>query len=289
MQCANDRYYKNTGVDARMNKWMKMASLVVLLIGAGYFFGTICRQIGFAYELILAPSRELINLLLRFLLALIAVGVTAGLVSALLRPVWIGMLAFALSGLAILLGWQVITGSSILLILAYILIASFYTVDVAKALNQYTKFSVHPLVKGQGILLIFLIFIASGGLGFGSAAHIKQEGFYIPKPFIEMFTEQIGKLLSAHVPEEKREEVMVNFKKEFPSTISRFSEQTAKHYKQFIPLIIAAGLFIPLLVVARMVAWVPALVLRAIFPLLTALGITKVINETQEVQRLIID
>jgi hypothetical protein len=108
-----------------MNKWLKMASLAALLIGTGYFFGTICRQIGLAYELILAPSRELINLLLQFLLALIAMGITAGLVATLLRPIWAGVFAFILSGLAILLGWQVTTGNSILLVLIYVLIAFF--------------------------------------------------------------------------------------------------------------------------------------------------------------------
>jgi hypothetical protein len=138
-------------------------------------------------------------------------------------------------------------------------------------------------------LLISLIFIASGSLGFGSAAHIEREGFSIPKPYTEMLVEQVGRLLEAQVPEERREEVMANFRKEFHSTIFKFSEHATERYGQFIPLIISAGLFIPLLAIARLIAWIPILILSAIFPLLTKLGITKVISKTEEVQRLIID
>ena len=82
-----------------MSKWLKIAFFTALLIGTGYFFGTICRQVGHAYELILTPSRELLALLLWFLLAVGALIVSAGLVAALLRPVWVGCIAFALSGL----------------------------------------------------------------------------------------------------------------------------------------------------------------------------------------------
>jgi len=47
-----------------MNKWLKVTFFVLLLVGAGYFFGTVCRQIGQAYSLILSPSEELLSLLL---------------------------------------------------------------------------------------------------------------------------------------------------------------------------------------------------------------------------------
>ena len=58
--------------------------LTALLVAAGYFLGVVCRQIGKSYELMLSPSMELLSLFLRFLLALGAVAVAAGLVAALL-------------------------------------------------------------------------------------------------------------------------------------------------------------------------------------------------------------
>lgn len=41
--------------------------------------------------------------------------------------------------------------------------------------------------------------------------------------------------------------------------------------------------------ITRLLSWIPILVLRAIFPILTAMGVTKVVTETREVKRLTIE
>ena len=51
---------------------------------------------------------------------------------------------------------------------------------------------------------------------------------------------------------------------------------------------IAASLFMSLVTIIRLLAWVPTAFLSIIFPLLAALGMTEVVSETQEVQRLVI-
>jgi len=271
-----------------MSKWLKTAFLAALLMGAGYFFGTVCDQIGQAYELILFPSGKLLDLLLLFLLAMGAVIVTAGLVAALLRPVWVGIIAFGLSGSAMLLGWQVTLGSGILS-LVYLLAASLYAVGVARELNQRIGFSVRPIGAGQGMLLMTLALVACSSLYFGYAAYIEREGFSLPESYIEMFMDQMEKQIKARVPAEEREEVVAEFRGEFRRTVDEFLESTVKPYERFIPLALAVSLLMPLVTITRLLAWVPTVILGVVFPLLTALGVTKVIRETREVQRLVID
>ncbi len=271
----------------KMNKWLKMAFLAVPLIGAGYFFGRMCRQVGQVYELILSPSWELLNLMLWFLLALGAVAVTAGVVAALLRPVWVGIIAFALSGLTILLGWQVTVGSGVL-VLVYLLAASLYTVGIARELKARIRFSVRPISEGQGMLLMVLILVVCGSLYLGCAAHIEREGFSVPESYTEMFMEQMGERIEAQTPAEERQEEEAKFRDEFRTGIDEFFEHTVKPYERFIPLAIAIGLFMPLLTITRLLALVPIVILSVIFRLFTALGITKVVSETQEVQELVI-
>ena len=270
-----------------MSKWLKATFLAAPLIGAGYFFGMICKRISQAYELILAPSGEILILLLWFLLALVAVMVSAGLVAALLRPVWAGIIVFALSGLAMLLAWQVTVGSGIL-ILIYLLAASLYAVGVARELNERIRFSVRPIGEGQAMLRMTLILVSCGSLYFGYAAHVEREGFSIPESYIEMFMEQMEMQIMTQVPAEGSEEAVAQFREEFRSRIDDFFEQTLKPYEQFIPLGLAAGLFMPLVSIVSLLAWVPTIVLNLIFTLLTMLGVTEVITETQEVQRLTI-
>ena len=270
------------------NKWLKFTFFTILLIGAGYFFGTICRQIGQAYNLILSPSGELLNLLLWLLIALGGLMVAAGLVAALLRPLWIGIIAFIVSGLAMLLGWWQVTIGNGILILVYLLVAFFYTVVVARELNERIRFSVRPISEGQNILLMVLILVVCGSLYFGCAARIEQEGFSPPQFYIKMFMEQMEKQIEARVSAKERQEVITQFRKEFQRTVDEFFESTVKPYEKYIPLAIAAVLFMPLVTITRLLVWVPTVLMSIIFPLLKVLGVVKLISETREVQRLVI-
>lgn len=232
---------------------------------------------------------ELLNLLLWFLLALYVVTVTAGLAAALLRPMWIAITAFALSGLAMPLGWQLTIGSGILS-LVYLLAGVLYVSAVTKKLNQQIEFSVQPVAKSQGLLRMALVLIACGSLYLGCAAHIEQEGFSIPEPYLKIASDQIEeRIIKPKVPEWQYQEAAAGFREEFKHAVDNFSENTIKPYERFIPLAIVAVLFTPLITIVSLLAWIPAMLLRIIFPLLKISGITKIVSETKEVQRLTID
>ena len=270
-----------------MSKRLKTLFFTILIIGAGYFFGTICKQIDQAYELILAPSLELLILILWLLLAFGLVLVSAGLVATLLRPIWVGFIAFALSGLAILLGWYIAPINGILAFV-YVLAGVAYTRSVDGQLNQQIKFSVRPISQCQGILLTTLILVACGSLYLGYGEHIKREGFSIPESYVEMLMEQMEKQILARAPAEGSEEIVAQFREEFQRSIDGFIERTVKPYERFIPLAIALSLFMPLVTITGLLTWVPALFLNVLFTLLTALRVTETVTETREVQRLII-
>lgn len=274
------------GENKNIGKWFKVSFFIILLIGTGYFFGTICKQIGQSYDLILSPSKELLILLLWFLLTLFAVLVSSGLVVALVRPIWTGVIAFALSGLAMLMGWDLTIGSCIL-ILIYILIAIFYTVSVAKEMTQRIKFSVSPISEGQAILTIALILLACGSLYFGYSEYIKEEGFSIPEFYIEKLMEQMEKRVGEELPPLQRRSAIAELREELNKMINNFTEQI-KSYEKFIPIAISLGLFMPLVTITRLLSWIPAGILSIIFLLLKAMGITKIVSETKEVQRLVI-
>lgn len=274
------------GENKNIGKWFKVSFFIILLIGTGYFFGTICKQIGQSYDLILSPSKELLILLLWFLLTLFAVLVSSGLVVALVRPIWTGVIAFALSGLAMLMGWDLTIGSCIL-VLIYILIAIFYTVSVAKEMTQRIKFSVSPISEGQAILTIALILLACGSLYFGYSEYIKEEGFSIPEFYIEKLMEQMEKRVGEELPPLQRRLAIAELREELNKMINNFTEQI-KSYEKFIPIAISLGLFMPLVTITRLLSWIPAGILSIIFLLLKAIGITKIVSETKEVQHLII-
>lgn len=268
-------------------RWIKIVIFSVLLIGAGYFFGTVCGQINQVYNLILAPSVEILYQFLWFLLAVLIIAVVAGLASALLRPVWIGIIAFAFSGAAMLLGWQITTTSSILAVL-YFLAGVIYMFVVSSKLNQLIKFSVQPVVKSQGILRIILILMACASLYLGYMSHIEKNGFSVPEQYFEILIGQVEKQVKAQVSEKEYKKIMPGLREELRGAIDKFSKGTIGPYGRFIPLIIAICLFMPLVTIVQLLSWIPAIFLCVIFPLLERLGVLKTVSETGEIQRLVI-
>ncbi len=274
--------------DKEVSTWLQFLFFTILLAGAGYFFGTIGKQINQSCQLILSPSIELLYLLLWLLAAIGAIVVAAGLVAALLRPLGIGILAFLLSGLAILLGWQVSLDTGVLT-LVYVLAASFYANSVAKELNERIRFSVRPISEGRSMLMMALILVTCGGLYLGCSAHIEREGFEIPETYFNMFMEPMKEQILAQIPEEERLQAGAKFEEQFQGMMENFFEETIKPYEQYIPLVITLGLFFPLQTITSLVSWLLPVVLSIIFSLLEALKVTRVVSETKEVQRLVVD
>jgi hypothetical protein len=81
---------------------------------------------------------------------------------------------------------------------------------------------------------------------------------------------------------------LARFRNEFRRIVDEFFERTVKPYEQFIPLAVAASLFMPLVTISSLLAWVPTMLLSIVFPVLKALGVIKVVSETREVQTLVI-
>jgi len=277
-----------------MSRIIKIVILAGLLVAASYLLGTICRRVQWGYELIFAPSLELGTLLLWCLAGAGAVAVASGLAAALVRPLWASALAFLLASLALLLGWEVRRGMGLLALL-YFLALLLYAVGTARALEERVRFSVRAcLSDGLSLLLTVLALIACGGIYFSYAAQIEAEGFSIPPSLKDTFVEMVMQRLSAQMEaqEELKPEEMGKQLAEIREQMERMwlepAESRLKPYERFIPAALALGLFWTLRTLLAFLAWVPALVLRGLFPLLTLLRVTKVVRETREVERLVI-
>ena len=268
-----------------MNRWIKYIIFILLMIGAGYFFGTICGQIGEVDQLFLAPGIDLLYLFLWFLLSLAVMLICAGLVAALLRPLWVSAITFLLSGLAMLLGWQVTVVSGVLIFI-FVLLGIGYANNVMKGLEKQIDFTMRPISQNQNILLIGLILVACGSLYIGFSEYIAREGFAIPERYLEFIMEPMEKQIVLAAPEEGRQEMVIEFREEFQSFMDGFFDQTLKPYERYLPLILSGGLFFSVYTVAGLLTWIPTLFVQAILTLLTSIGIAKYEFETREVRRL---
>jgi len=271
-----------------MSKSLKIAFFTLLHIGASYMFGWVCKEMDVAYELILLPSTELLTLLLKFLWALGVLLMSAGLVAALLRPVRVGYLAFVLSGIAILLGWRIsIVAGAFALI--YVLAGIVYTTSVDREMKERIRFSIRSVSAGQAILSMALILITCGSLYLGYKGHIDREGFSLPEPYIDLFLDQMEKQIKLPETEEAGDQVVAELREQLKQNTEDLIYEKLKPYEAFIPLGLSAGVFMSLMTITSILLWLPALFLGIIFSLLNVIGVTTVVTEMREVQRVVID
>jgi hypothetical protein len=270
----------------KTSRLVKSVVFVVLLIAASCFLGIICRQVGQLGDTIFSPSLDMLYLLLRLLLALALVAITAGLVATLVRPLWICFVAFALSSLAALFIWG-LNLVGIVIAAVFLLAGILYSRGVAKGLSERITFTVRPIQDSQTILFIALIIAACGCFYSGYADQIEEEGFTIP-PFV---TDMAGRIAEGQIEEEQsltpeeKEQRVAEVKEEVEQQIERWIEP----YEEFIPIGIAISLLGILMTIVQLLSWLPILILRAVFAILAACHVTSLVTETQEVERLTID
>lgn len=128
-----------------MAKLLKILFFAALLIAAGYFFGSVCAQVNQQYQLIFSLSKDLLSLVFGVLLALGTVAVAAGIVAVLFRPFWVCIVAFGLSTLAMLFGWEWRAGASILALL-YFFVSLIYARGIAQELDNLVLRLVFPFL-----------------------------------------------------------------------------------------------------------------------------------------------
>lgn len=283
---------------AQAKRWhvgraMKMIVLSALLIAAAYFFGLTCGRVGQTYEMLFSPSRDVLYLVAWLLLAMGALAVTSGIVAVLFRPFWTCLVAFILSGAAMLVAWEISLGSGIA-VLVYLVVSLLYTRSVIAELNNLVRFSVAPVARSQTILLTTLAAVACISLYLGYAARIEREGFSLPPRARDAITRMVVMPIERRVEgqagltQEEKEKMLAEVRAEMESQLLRPMEETLRRYEQFVPIGIAAMLFMSLISIARLLSWVPALILGVVFLLLAALRVTHVVTETREVERLML-
>lgn len=268
------------------SKLVKTVIFVVLLVAASIYLGSVGRQIGQLGDAIFVFSIDTLYPFLWLLLALVLVAIAAGLVAALVRPLWICVVAFALASLAVLLFWG-FDLIAVLLSLLYLLAGIFYSRGVAKGLDERIRFSVRPIQDNQTALAIVLVIAACVLFYSGYAAQIEREGFTVPAGVIDAvagMTEGQIDSIPGLTPQE-REELLA----EVRQLIEQQIEDTIEPYQKLIPIIVALILLSLLTTVVRLFSWFPALILKGIFAILMASHVISVVTETREVERLIID
>ena len=265
------------------SKLVKIIILGVVLIAASWFFAHMCHQFGQLGDDIFSPSTGILHLFIRLLVALMLVAITAGLVSVLIRPLWISVAIFALASIAILFGLgRDIFG--IILALVYLLAGFLYCRGVARGIEERIKFSLRPLYDNQMSLFIILAIMVLVSFYHGYASQIEGEGFRVPSFVTDVAVGIAGEQPGDGTGIYPEEEGTSDLREEFEEQVAEWVEP----FQQYIPIGVAVIMFAPLVIIFTMLSWIPPLVLKGLFRLLKAVHVIDEVAEMQEIKRLVI-
>ena len=269
-------------------KWLKYGVFIFIHLATSYFLGRMCDQLSLSSELIMSPSKELLEMLLFLLLSLGGVIISAGIVALLMKPLWISAAVFLLSSLAILFGWQHFSIQVVIILLVYFLICCYAAHSVHVEQKEHIHFSTKPFKDSIGLFSIALLIVACGSIFVGSKDAIDRNGFEIPASYLEIFMNPFKEQALSQVPYAEHKKFEEEFEGQMQEMIGGFTEKI-KPIDKYISLMIGAMFLMPLLTVNQILSSFWMFVLYGVIKIFTAAGIIRVVTETRDVEKAIID
>ena len=269
-------------------KWLKYGLLTLIHLITSYFLGLMCNQMSMSYELILSPSEELLERVLFLIISIGGVIISAGIVAQLMKPYWIAVIAFLLSSLSIMIGWQQFTTTAGIILLIYFAICCYGVIRVQSEQKERLRFSIRPYKDSLSLFSIALLIVACGSIFVGSKDIIDRNGFEIPVSYMNLFMDPFKEQVLSQVPDDERAMVEEEFEEQTQVMIDGFTEKI-EPFEKYIPLIIAIVFFTPLLTVNQVLSFIWLLVLQIVIKVFTAVGFIKIVTETRDVEKAILE
>lgn len=268
------------------SKLWKMVLWTMLLMAAGFWFGSICRRMGLAHQLFIIPFRELSRLLLGLLLCMMLLSVLSGMAAVLFRPPWAAGVALSISGFAMWLGWGLTLRNAGLTTL-YVLASILYTVLTQRELQQQIRFSVRPVAQNWRSVTVVLLVLAVGSYYLGFYEHVRDKGLDIPDKQMDDVTGEIAAEVVDGTPLSSLRTLREELLQQVQNVLKEQLRRLITRVERFAPPLAAGMLFLLLFAVTWLVWWIPLLVVYVLVPLLISLRVADLATETIEVQRLV--
>ncbi len=206
-------------------KIYKKILLVLFFLLSVVFFGVLCRSVYSDYTQIFNIIDNLTSLFIPLFLSLLLYTISVSLLALFLRPCWLLLATFILSGIIILLFIAADPYISLAILAVYTTAGILFFRAVNNDIKSRINFSVRSANKGRGLLLsvVVLIFCLSFGLGYEKEA--ERGGYLIPPDIEDIIIEEATRFASDNIdmdelsPQE-REEALEEAKNELRGVIA---------------------------------------------------------------------
>lgn len=270
---------------------IKVAVIIVAFVCAAAFLATVNMDLQNNYFLLLIPSAATVPWLIRLAVAIILFVMLSGVLSVLVRPIWLALIA---SILAVVVYAMILGSDSATWIAAGLLGAALFVfvLYVGKQLKNQINFSAHPFSDMKLLLLSVLAISTCVSFGLGYIKDSTQHNYIVP-PQVNNALGDLAALLAKSTidqqplkPEQKTA-ALEQVRKAAMSGLEGM-EKNLGPYKSSIPWLLGFTLFSILTTVFFLLGFVPLLLAKLLFALLRVTGFAKVTTEMREVKHLVI-
>lgn len=273
-----------------ISTWGKKTTLLLLLIGVHAIFGIACRRVLIYSLSILSIWSPVLLTLIWVFIPLFLVMVVKGWVVCLVRPYRTVVLGFGLSAFVMMIVWGL--NSFILLsVIIYWLIGCYYAYFAVRSLDNSIRFSLRPVVRGQSLLAFAGILMM--GISFAIAYYesMIQSGATIPPAIKQALTEASMQSFENRLDVQAENDKIIALQEGRQELDMLWSslERTMEPYSSLVPFAAGTAVTVVLYVVFVCLAWIPAILLEVLFPVLSKLKLICISSEMKQVQRFILD
>ena len=265
-----------------MKKYLKSIPFMILLIGAGGYMGFILQKVYMKGASFFDLSFSNLYLLLWIILAIALVFMTACLVAVLVRPFWLAIISYLLSGVALFMLWGKFGYMTLITSVVYVVVLMIFDKGINVELRERIRFSIQPLQDRKSVLVVFLVIMFCLSFYFGYVEMTKIEGFKLPgfitQISIKAAEGMVGEQMEPQERERLRNEINTRLENQLQESIGRIY--------LLVILIFTVIVFSAMELLTTLLFWIPVLFVSLIFYILAKLKITKQVVETKEVSHI---
>jgi len=267
-----------------MKKYLKSIPFMILLICAGGYMGFILQKVYMKGASFFDLSFSNLYLLLWIILAIALVFMTACLVAVLVRPFWLAIISYLLSGVALFVLWGKLGYMTLITSAIYIAVLMIFDKEVNVELRERIRFSIQPFQDRKSILVIFLVVMFCLSFYFGYVEMTKIEGFKLPGFITTVSAKAAEGMIGGDLGQEERERL----KSEIRSRLEDQLEKVTSRIYLLVILFLTIIIFSVMELLTALLFWIPVLLVGLVFWILAKLKVTKQVVETKEVSRVVL-
>ncbi len=257
------------------------------LIASGVLAGEALRRLSGLYPALMSDPALITGMLAWLLAALVGVALAGGMAAGLLGAGPVGLIASVLAAIGVTVTWG---GGldSVLGAAAFLVVTAWSLYAIRREMDAQVRFSPAWLGRATAGLLTGMSLAAGVAVYSGAARSVAEHGVIVPEQAWQIVSLSSEDYIGLFVPKEQQGPQLDQLNRSFQAHLRERVQQLAEPYRGFLPVVYAGLFFLLILEANRLVAFLTALILPAIFALLRRAGLARWERLTVEVERLVV-